>query len=632
MHRYRQIFSKLRNARTTQIVAKWAPFSFTLPSLLSNLVLLGYFVAHAQKPGCGAPPLDPKGLGTYAYSFLSLNLLVTVILGAAAPSRVGRAPLVVSFNVVLVLLLGYHFAHRSPLDIDTLILNANNGLGDGVIEVIVDALGTSTLIVAGLLIASLSFANWRFDIFGQQAFGTLGVRNGLVALVAWSAIVFGTLDSREPVTYLARTAVDRVARSNRHATIPDTYPYITVSPAGPARTAPLPSIIVVMMESFNARYVAERNDQGAPVMPVFQSLIEQGMYWEWFYGNSIQTTKGHVATLLSVLPSTLGKIAVNYRTNCFQSIASVLKAHGYSTTFYQAYGNVQYEHGDEFYGRNGFDRVLSAEDTHGKPGPGEGWGWGLRDSAFYKELFRTLDQLEQERPHTPHFVAAAPVANHAPFDKMPPELRLMYPDASTRSEHYANSIHLSDADLQVFFDELGKRAYLENTIVVLTGDHSFPTGEHGYTMNVASFYEEFFRTPLLIIWPGHLEPKRISDSAHSQLDIAPTLIDLLGLSEVKHHFMGRSLLQAASPANPVFLIQPYSGRYLGVVTAPFKYVLHERSGQEFLFDLVSDPNEQHNLVGDARYASELTALRPLLQKVYMHEELLLQDRIWNCAQ
>jgi arylsulfatase A-like enzyme len=210
---------------------------------------------------------------------------------------------------------------------------------------------------------------------------------------------------------------------------------------------------------------------------------------------------------------------------------------------------------------------------------------------------------------------------------VPPELRAIYPDPQDRHEHYSNSIHLSDAALTVFLAELAKRPQFKDSLVIITGDHSFPTGEHGYTNNVSSFYEEFFRTPMLLLWPGHIEPHRISDVPRSQIDIAPTIVDLLGFSEVKHHFLGHSLLDAEAP-RPIFLVQPYSGRYLGVVVAPYKFVVHERTGEEFLFNLQLDPKEQQNLVGDADQQSRVGEMRPLLKQIAINEQLLVQDQIW----
>ena len=98
-------------------------------------------------------------------------------------------------------------------------------------------------------------------------------------------------------------------------------------------------------------------------------------------------------------------------------------------------------------------------------------------------------------------------------------------------------------------------------MVVVTSDHGFPVGEHGINHNEIGFYDDSFRVPFLLIWKGVVSPARISDAPASQLDIAPTLLHLLGLEQRRHHFQGRSLLDASAPVRPIPLIQPYNGTY-----------------------------------------------------------------------
>src|SRR5882762_8807619 len=96
-----------------------------------------------------------------------------------------------------------------------------------------------------------------------------------------------------------------------------------------------------------------------------------------------------------------------------------------------------------------------------------------------------------------------------------------------KKQRYANSIRVTDEYLRTFFRELHRRDRLTNSIVFITGDHSFPVGEHGYYDNESGFYNEYFKTPLLI-W-GKGIPAGISHELHSQLDIAPTVLELLGI-------------------------------------------------------------------------------------------------------
>ncbi|HEX2730583.1 MAG TPA: sulfatase-like hydrolase/transferase [Polyangiaceae bacterium] len=643
--------------RARRLVSDAAPQRFPLgldgPSVLASAVLIAYFIADYRKEGIDSPPLTFRGLCEYGFSLLSINLLLYAQRTLLRTTKL-RVTALLSSSAVVVLLLGYRYFRMVPLDYQTVRTNITNGMGPGNLSVLYDSFGGVTFLIALLVLLAQAALEWRYRIWPWQHEPVSSRPGGWGTLALWAGLVITPIDTQDPVVYLARTTLENLRDGPVVVIAPGDYPYVRREPVRAALDKRPPAVFLVMMESFNARYVGATNAQGQPVMPVFQSLIPKGAYFDWFYGNSIQTSKGHASMLLSIVPSTRGKILVDYGTNCFHSIAEILREQGYGTLFYQAYANTGYEHGDAFYSRNGFERVLSAADSHGAAAADEAWGWGLRDEVFYRELFLEMDRTHERDANRSMFVAVAPVSNHAPFDKVPPHLRQMYPDPQDRHEHYANSIHLSDSALTVFFDELAKRPYLQDSLVILTGDHSFPTGEHGYTSNVSSFYEEFFRVPLLVLWPGHVAPAR-SGIPHSQLDIAPTLLDLLQIGGIQDHFLGHSLLAEASAstrpqfsddrvtkpepltdpfdtgAEPIYLVQPYSGRYRAIVMAPYKLVFHERTERRWLFNVRRDPDETHDLAAEPAYASVLDAISQHLQQFGLNEQLLLQNQVWPCS-
>ena len=110
-----------------------------------------------------------------------------------------------------------------------------------------------------------------------------------------------------------------------------------------------------------------------------------------------------------------------------------------------------------------------------------------------------------------------------------------------------------------------------------------------------------------------MSPRRISDQAFSQIDIAPTLVDLIGLSVDRHHFQGVSLFSDVSD-NSVFLVQPYDGIFLSVVDLPFKYGKQLSSGNEFLYNVILDPFEKTNLID--RYNFQADKMERQLDIIY----------------
>ena len=395
-------------------------------------------------------------------------------------------------------------------------------------------------------------------------------------------------------------------------------------PVPPART---PHIFLIEVESFNPRFV-EKSGSGTEIMPVFSKLIPRGFYADLFYGNSVQSSKGQFATLFSLIPTIRQKEFIRYPSAPLYSLADALRDAGYTTWFVKAYKNIQFDNTGVFALGHGFDRAFSIHD-HLRPGDTDRlWGWGIEDNLFYRRFFEHLDtQADIVAGRRPLFVLLHTVMNHMKFNKTPKELRFIHPEPRDIGENFANTIHLTDRDLAVFFEELGKRDYLKGSMVIITGDHGFTTGEHGYEHNELYYFEEFFRTPFLLIYPGVVEPRRVSDAAFSQMDIAPTVLDAIGYRPARHHFRGRSMLRPPEPGRPIYLVQPYNGTYLCIVEYPMKYVRHLRSGEELVFDLQSDPREEKNILSEVD-KGRLDRWRGLLEDIYLSQYLLETGNVW----
>jgi len=173
---------------------------------------------------------------------------------------------------------------------------------------------------------------------------------------------------------------------------------------------------------------------------------------------------------------------------------------------------------------------------------------------------------------------------------------------------------------------------LEDSLILILGDHGFPTGVRQNLSNEISFYDELFRVPLLMLWNGKIQPTQISNVAFSQIDIAPTILDLAGISTLSQ-FIGKPLPQTQQEANvsavPVPILQPYDGVYLGSVLYPWKYVKSLSSGDEMLFNLSVDPLESKNLIHSKDALSHIPVLKETVKKIYLNQRLLTEDRIFT---
>jgi len=181
---------------------------------------------------------------------------------------------------------------------------------------------------------------------------------------------------------------------------------------------------------------------------------------------------------------------------------------------------------------------------------------------------------------------------------------------------YDNSVMQADATIKEIFEALDKKGYLRNSVVVILSDHGEGLGErtkygwgHGHWL-----YREFIQIPMLIYDDSPVEYKNLKVA--TQLDVAPTIVDRLGLS-VPPCWQGTSLLNPGVrtvTTQQTGLSRPcYAVLYRTGVTT-YQYLYCSVGKTEELYDLTNDPREQRNLIGTAD-ASLLGRLREELRRM-----------------
>ncbi|MCH2181394.1 MAG: sulfatase [Mariniblastus sp.] len=156
---------------------------------------------------------------------------------------------------------------------------------------------------------------------------------------------------------------------------------------------------------------------------------------------------------------------------------------------------------------------------------------------------------------------------------------------------------------------LEKNSLADNTIVIYSSDQGFFLGDHGW-YDKRWMYEESFRTPLLIYWPGVTTPQSTSDHLVQNIDIAPTLLEMAGAEPVAD-MQGESLaplLQGEKPSdwrNALYyhyqMVEPPGrtshlvAKHYGIRTARHKLIYFYEHDFWELYDLERDPGEMNNL-------------------------------------
>jgi arylsulfatase A-like enzyme len=189
---------------------------------------------------------------------------------------------------------------------------------------------------------------------------------------------------------------------------------------------------------------------------------------------------------------------------------------------------------------------------------------------------------------------------------------------------YDESLLYMDHEIGALLDSLATRQLLQNTIVIVTGDHGESFGEHGTVHHGATLYLEQIRVPLILWSPGRLPAGREVDRAVDLSSIPATVLDLAGLPQ--SGFPGRSLVTnldspdsttglAVSegplvPGNPPTW-QTGKGWVKSVTTGRWHLIALE-SGERELYDLRSDPGELHNVSSLPVLRDTLAALEQAL--------------------
>ena len=204
---------------------------------------------------------------------------------------------------------------------------------------------------------------------------------------------------------------------------------------------------------------------------------------------------------------------------------------------------------------------------------------------------------------------------------------------------YLRTIASIDDNLGRVLDWLDESGLADNTVVVYSSDQGFYLGEHGW-YDKRWMYEESFRTPLIVRWPSVTAPGAASAAIVSNLDFAPTFLDVAGV-QVPSHMQGRSLgpLLAGDPPEDwrtSFYYHYYEAEgphavaeHYGVATDRYKLIRYPATDEWELFDLETDPGEMRSVADDPDYAQVRADLEAELERLREELEVPSEEATWT---
>ena len=179
-------------------------------------------------------------------------------------------------------------------------------------------------------------------------------------------------------------------------------------------------------------------------------------------------------------------------------------------------------------------------------------------------------------------------------------------DARTLIAAYYAMIKLIDDQLGRILAALDETGLRENTVIIFTSDHGEALGDHGLIQKGCRFFDGLTRVPLIWSWRGHIEAGRRHETLVELTDIAPTLLDLIGLP-IPNYCVGRSLLpllRGEADPNPREFVRcefidaldmPDHTRATMFFDGRHKLNVYHNHGLGELYDMRDDPGEFENL-------------------------------------
>ena len=283
-----------------------------------------------------------------------------------------------------------------------------------------------------------------------------------------------------------------------------------------------PNVVVVMMESMSAEYMAAFGQRDG-LTPNLDRLASEGLFFSRLYATGTRTVRG-LEALSAALPPLPGKSVVRWDgVKQLNTLGSTLAQRGWSTHFlYGGYG--LFDNMNGYFSAQGYQVT---DRTSFQPGLVEFENiWGVADEHLFDQVLINADaDAAAGRPFFMHVMTAS---NHVPFTY--PQGRIDIPSPGGRP----GGIKYADYAMGRFIDMARKKPWFDNTIFLFVADHCARSA--GKTKIPVYRYH----IPAVIYAPKLVPPRRV-DQLASQIDLAPTLLALLGLAS-EDHFVGRDIL------------------------------------------------------------------------------------------
>ncbi len=324
-----------------------------------------------------------------------------------------------------------------------------------------------------------------------------------------------------------------------------TPPVQTTPMQATAVTATPWNIVLIILESVGSTHIFEANAQHPSPMPFLQSLARQGLWLNNNYttGNSSPLGGFGILTGLYANPTLRFSVRPDIR---IPTITHFLDKQ-YDKTFITA--SVTQYYFPEHLVKNGFNHFYDGRTI---PHTAE----ALLNHLYLQEEVSTDFFLSFLKTVKSPFIATYwSGAAHFPYFDYGKQYQLVKNNPNNSLSLYINNLNLLDQQIKRVYELLAKQHLLDNTILVIVGDHGDSFGEHpapGSWVHGNALYQEQIKVPLLFYQPKLFKP-RVVNQITSSADITPTLLDAMKMNYDHQLVQGESLLSPSPKRKYVFV-------------------------------------------------------------------------------
>ena len=321
------------------------------------------------------------------------------------------------------------------------------------------------------------------------------------------------------------------------------------------------NVIVIHAESIQQKAM-DLSFNGAEVTPNLNKLAKEGNYFDNFYSQvSVGTSSDAEFTFnTSLMPVSSGTVFISYADREFKTTVNLLKDKGYYT--YCMHGNnAGFWNRNIMYKQIGYDDFISKEDYV----IDDTIGLGISDESFFKQsVAKMVEKKSTLAPGQPFYSTLITLTNHTPWSETDrygnypvtmtanvngQEIVVPYMEGTTLGNYY-KSTHYADNAIGMFVEELDKAGLLENTVLLIYGDHDARISAKDYDrlnnydpatdsvlmpeMEGYKVYDEYDyeldRSVPFIIWTKDKKFNVKEKTVMGMYDVLPTIGNMLGIS------------------------------------------------------------------------------------------------------